>query len=143
MSPTPRELVERFYGIVWNQADEAEARRILDAGFRFRGSLGPELRGPDGFISYHRAVHAALENFTCIVDELIETPDRAAARLSFHGRHRAGFFGVAPTGKEIRWSGAAFFSVAKGKITELWVLGDVEAVRRQLAPDSPAESFSV
>ncbi|HEY1981993.1 MAG TPA: ester cyclase [Xanthobacteraceae bacterium] len=143
MSATPRELVERFYGIVWNQADEAEARRILDAGFRFRGSLGPELRGPDGFISYHRAVHAALENFTCIVDELIETPDRAAVRLSFHGRHRAGFFGVAPTGKEIRWSGAAFFSVANGKIIELWVLGDVEAVRRQLAPDSPAESFSV
>jgi predicted ester cyclase len=143
VTPTPRELVGRFYDIVWNQADEAEARRILDAGFRFRGSLGPELRGPDGFIAYHRAVHAALENFTCIVDDLIETPDRAAARMSFHGRHRARFFGVEPTGKEIRWSGAAFFRVANGKITELWVLGDVEAVWRQLTLDSPAESFSV
>jgi predicted ester cyclase len=143
MSATPRKLVERFYDMVWNQADEAEARRILDAHFRFRGSLGPELRGPDGFIAYHRAVHAALENFTCIVDDLIETPDRAAARVSFHGRHRAQFFGIAPTGKEIHWSGAAFFRVAFGKITELWVLGDVEAVRRQLTPDSPAESFSV
>jgi predicted ester cyclase len=143
VSPTPRELVERFYDIVWNQVDEVEARRILDTGFRFRGSLGPELRGPDGFIAYHRAVHAALENFTCIVDEVIETPDRAAARVSFHGRHRAQFFGVAPTGKEIRWSGAAFFRVGSGKITELWVLGDVEAVRRQLTPDGPAELFSV
>jgi predicted ester cyclase len=143
VSPTPRELVERFYNIVWNQADEAEARRILDAGFRFRGSLGPELQGPDGFIAYHRSVHAALENFTCIVDDLVETPDRAAARMSFRGRHRARFFGVAPSGKEIRWSGAAFFRVRSGKITELWVLGDVEAVRRQLTPDSPLESFSV
>jgi predicted ester cyclase len=143
VTPTLRELVVRFYDIVWNQADEAEARCILDTDFRFRGSLGPELRGPDGFIAYHRAVHVALENFTCIVDELIEMPDRAAARVSFRGRHRARFFGVEPTGKEIRWSGAAFFRVANGKITELWVLGDVEAVRRQLTPDSPAESFSV
>ncbi len=27
-------------------------------------------------------------------------------------------------------------------IAELWVLGDIEAVRRQLTPEQPAESFS-
>ena len=42
-------LVERFYYRVWNKADEAEARKILASNFRFRGSLGPKLRGPDRF----------------------------------------------------------------------------------------------
>jgi len=143
VSPTPRELVERFYNVVWNQADEAEARKILSADFRFRASLGPELRGPGGFIAYLRSVHAALQNFVCTIEEVIETENRAAARMSFRGTHRAKFFGVEPTGREIRWAGAAFFTVQDDQITELWVLGDVEAVRRQLAPDRAPESFSV
>ncbi len=143
MSPTPRELVERFYDVVWNQADEAEARKILSADFRFRASLGPELRGPGGFIAYLRSVHAALENFICTIEDVIETENRAAARMSFRGTHRAKFFGVEPTGREIRWAGAAFFTVGGGQITELWVLGDVEAVRRQLTPGRTPESFSV
>ena len=143
MSPTPNELVERFYNVVWNEADEAEARKILSPDFRFRGSLGPELRGPGGFIAYMRTLRVALENFTCIIDEMIATQDRVAARLSFHGTHRGKFFGVEPTGREIRWSGAAFFTVRGGTITELWVLGDIDAVKRQVTPEYPPQSFSV
>lgn len=140
---TPSDLVERFYHQVWNRADEAEARKILSADFRFRASLGPELRGPGGFIAYLRSVGAALENFTCVIEELIASEDRAAARMRFSGRHRGKMFGVDATGRDIVWSGAAFFKTRDGAITELWVLGDVEAVRRQLAPDKPVEIFSV
>ena len=74
MPATPTELVERFYNIVWKNADEAEAKRLLDADFRFRGSLGPELQGPDGFIAYMRSVHAALEGFTCRIEETAWRP---------------------------------------------------------------------
>ena len=143
MAATPRELVERFYHQVWNKADEAEARKILSADFRFRASLGPELRGSGGFIAYLRAVRAALEDFTCTIEELVASEDRAAARMMFSGRHRGKMFGVEATGRNIVWSGAAFFKMREGAIAELWVLGDVEAVRRQLAPDRPAEVFSV
>ena len=143
MTATPSELVERFYHQVWNQADQAEARKILSPDFRFRASLGPELRGPGGFIAYLRSVHAALENFTCTIEELIATADRAAARMSFAGTHRGKFFGIEATGRAIHWSGAAFFKVEGGLIAELWVLGDIEAVRRQLTPERPFESFHV
>ena len=61
MPRTPTELVERFYNVVWKNADEAETKSLLDAGFRFRGSLGAELQGPDGFIAYMRSVHARLK----------------------------------------------------------------------------------
>jgi steroid delta-isomerase-like uncharacterized protein len=143
VAATPSDLVERFYHQVWNGADEAEARNILSADFRFRASLGPELRGPGGFIAYLRAVRAALENFTCVIEELIAADDRAAARMRFSGRHRGKMFGVDATGRDIVWSGAAFFKTRDGVIAELWVLGDIEAVRRQLAPDKPVEAFSV
>lgn len=143
MAVEPSALVERFYHQVWNRADETEAQKILAADFRFRASLGPELRGPGGFIAYLRSVRAALENFTCTIEDLIASDDRAAARMRFSGKHRGKMFGIEATGRDIVWSGAAFFTTRDGAITELWVLGDVDAVRRQLSPERPAESFSV
>ena len=130
--PTPTDLVRRFYDEVWNRQDEAVARAILHADFRFRGSLGPELRGVDGFIDYLRATHRALGSCTCIVDDLVATTDRAAARMRFWGIHRARFFGVEATGREIIWAGAAFFTSDGNQIVALWVLGDLDGVKRQL-----------
>ena len=143
MASTARTLVERFYHVVWNHADEGEARRILHPDFIFRASLGPELRGPDGFIAYLRSVHAALENFICDIEELIEADERAVAKMLFHGIHRGPFFGVAPTGRKVAWSGAAFFKIKDGLIAELWILGDIDAVKRQLMPELAHASFSV
>jgi len=47
------------------------------------------------------------------------------------------------SGQEIRWSGAAFFKTRGGKIVELWVLGDIEAIRRQLGPQGAAPIFQI
>lgn len=127
-----KQLVERFYHEVWNRADENVARLILDPEFRFRASLGPERQGPEGFIGYMRLIHAALADYTCEIEDIVEDVPRAAARMRFSGRHRGMLFGVAATGLQITWSGAAFFETNGSKITALWVLGDVDSVKRQL-----------
>jgi predicted ester cyclase len=63
---------------------------------------------------------------------MLESDERMAARLRFSGIHLAMFFGIPPTGREIVWSGAAFFHIIGPQIISLWVLGDVDAVKRQL-----------
>lgn len=132
MSVSPKTLVERFYFEVWNRADEAVARQILHPDFLFRASLGPERRGPEGFIDYMRSVHGALANYTCVIDDLIVDGNRAAARMTFKGLHRGRFFDVEPTGQEIRWAGGAFFTIDGKQIAKLWVLGDIDSVKQQL-----------
>jgi predicted ester cyclase len=132
----PAHLVERFYYDLWNRADERIAWEILHPEFRFRASLGPEKIGPGGFIEYMRLIHAALSGYRCNIQELLVSGERVAARLRFSGIHRAMFFGVPPTGREIVWSGAAFFRTTGHQIASLWVLGDVDAVRRQLGAAS-------
>jgi predicted ester cyclase len=107
---SPKTLVERFYFEVWNRANEAAAREILHPEFRFRASLGPERPGPEGFIDYMRSIHAAVADYSCMIDNLIVTDDRAAARMKFKGLHRGRFFEVEPTGREIRWAGGTLFS---------------------------------
>ena len=139
MPVSPKQLVERFYHEVWNQQDEGVAHEILHADFSFRASLGPERRGPDGFIDYMSSVHAALDNYVCIIDDLIETGDRAAARMTFRGIHQAPFFGVDATGREIEWAGGAFFRTDGQQIVELWVLGDIDAVKQQLGAPSETD----
>ena len=125
-------LVQRFYNEVWNKADETVAREVLHAGLRFKASLGPVRTGPEGFIDYMRSIHAGLAGYRCVIDDLIETDTRAAARLHFRGTHRGPFFGTPPTGNDIEWIGAAFFTTDGCQITDIWVLGDVDAVKQQL-----------
>ncbi len=128
-----RTLVERFYTEVWNRGDEDAARAILAQDFRFRGSLGVTADDVDGFLAYVRSVRGALGDYRCIIDDMIvDGGNRAAARMTFTGVHRGTLLGVAATHRTVAWSGAAFFTMADGRIAELWVLGDLDALRRQL-----------
>jgi predicted ester cyclase len=142
MITSPKTLVERFYLEVWNRADERLAREILHSDLRFRSSLGVQRHGPDGFIDYMRSIHGALAEYTCIIEDLIETETRAAARMMFKGLHRGRFFEVQPTGREIRWAGAAFFTTDGNQIVEVWVLGDVDCIKQQLGARSGADFSS-
>ena len=127
-------LVETFYHEVWNRADEALARRILHPGFRFRGTLGVETRGAEGFLDYMRLVRAVLADYSCTIEDIVGNGDRVAARMLFAGRHVGPFLDAAPTGRHVSWSGAAFFTADGETLTDLWALGDLDSLKRQLAP---------
>ena len=140
METSARSLVKRFYYEVWNNANKTIAREILHPDFQFRASLGPETHGLDDFLDYMRSIHTALARYECIIEDLIESDSRAAARMQFKGVHRGSFFGVSATGREIVWTGAAFFTIDRGLITKLWVLGDIDAIKEQLT-GSQSSSF--
>ena len=81
-----KKLVERFYDEVWNRADENVAQLILDPDFEFHASLGPQTRGQEGFIAYMRLIHAALADYSCEIEEIVEDGKRAAARVAISAR---------------------------------------------------------
>lgn len=135
-SQSGKALVERFYYEVWNQADENVAREILAEDFRFRGSLGPEKLGQDGFIEYMRSIHTALKNYECIINDLVISDNKVAAKMTFQGIHQDVFFGVDKTDKLISWAGAAFFTIENDRLSSLWVLGDIDSVKQQLGSGS-------
>jgi predicted ester cyclase len=132
VSASPQVLVERFYHDVWMRADESAAHDILEPELVFRGSLGVERRGVDGFLDYVRAVHGALADYTCTIEDLVTAPGRAAARVRFAGRHRGPLLGVPATGRRVAWTGAAFFTLGDRRIRRIWVLGDLDALKAQL-----------
>jgi predicted ester cyclase len=73
-----------------------------------------------------------LADYRCVIDDLVTAGSRAAARMTFTAIHRGVLFDVPATGRVITWVGAAFFTIAQNRVTRLWVIGDIDAVKRQL-----------
>jgi steroid delta-isomerase-like uncharacterized protein len=131
------ELIGRFYADLWNRWDDAAVEQVLAEDFAFRGSLGTETVGRDGWRGYRDVIRASAPDFHNEVLELVCAGNRGAARLSYTGRHTGPLAGIPATGRRFEYAGAAFFtSSTGGKLSSAWVLGDLAGLRSQLeAPD--------
>jgi steroid delta-isomerase-like uncharacterized protein len=135
MSTEISDLVGRFYVDLWNRWDDAAVEQVLAADFGFRGSLGTETQGRDGWRGYRDTIRSGAPDFHNEVVELVCSGDRAAARLYYTGHHTGLLAGIPATGRRFGYAGAAFFTSRAGKLTSAWVLGDLLDLRRQLAAE--------
>jgi len=133
-------LIERYYQEMWNGWNFALADELLAPAIRFRGSLGIDVHGIEGFKGYMRHVQCAFPDFSNTIEEMISQRTKIVARLTYRGTHCGELFGIPPTGKRISYQGVAFFRISRGKIAEGWVLGDTAELVRQLdaAPGADA-----
>lgn len=131
-APVGADLVRRFYADIWEVRDESAFAELLHEDFTFRGSLGHVKHGREAFAEYVDMVHSGLQDYRCVIEELICEGDKAAARMTFHGVHRGELIGYRPTGKRVSWEGCAVFALRDGRIAELWVLGDLKSLEAQL-----------
>lgn len=127
-----RDLVRLFYEKVWNEVDFGVAEEILHPDVTFRGSVGVGATGRQEVCNYVRMVTTALSGYRCDIESLIAEGDRAAARVRFSGLHAGEFLGFPPTSRPVEWVGAAFFVGHENQLRDIWVLGDLEALRGQL-----------
>lgn len=128
-----RGLVETFYERAWNRWDDGIVDHILGPDFEFRGSLGDVVAGRDGWRGYRDRIRAAVPDFSNEIVELVVDGDRAAARMRYSGHHVGTLLGVPGNGVAIGYDGAAFFRATEGQLRSAWVLGDLAALRAQLA----------
>ena len=127
-----RALIQVFYQQLWNQWDDERVDDVLAADFRFRGSLGTQTYGRDGWRQYRDTIRGS-GDFHNEIEELIVDGSRAAARLLYTGTHTGTLIGIPATGHQFAYAGAAFFNASEGLLESAWVLGDLDSLRRQLA----------
>lgn len=125
-------VIRRYYEELWNRWDLAVADEIIASDITFRGSLAVTVEGREGFKQYLALVRSAFPDFQNVIEELIAEEDRVVARLTCTGTHEGGFFGIAPTGRKVTYTGVAVFRLAGGRIVDGWVLGDTLSLRQQL-----------
>lgn len=67
-----------------------------------------------------------------VIEDLVEQGDILAARVTLEGTQRADFAGVPATGKRMKVYDFAMYRIVEGKITDVWSLIDMQAMRTQL-----------
>ena len=126
-------LVHVFYDDVWNAWDDDAVEATLQPDLRFRGSLGQETLGVSAWRSYRDGVRRASSDFRNEVVDLVVEGERAAARLVWSGTHDGTLLGLPASGRRFSYPGAAFFTVRDGLLADIWVVGDLAALRDQLS----------
>ncbi len=126
------ELVQRFYEDMWNRFDTGVFPELLEPDITFRGSLGQEKCGYSGLAEYVAFIQSAFPDFHNQVLDVVADETRAFARLLYSGTHQGEVFGIQPTGKRFEYSGAALFTFRDGRISDVWVLGDIYGLMQKL-----------
>ncbi|CAN5625398.1 hypothetical protein BH24ACT13_BH24ACT13_03240 [soil metagenome] len=121
-------LVQRFYDQLWNRWDDSAVDQVLAPGFSFRGSLGRETSGREGWRRYRDQVRQGAPDFHNEVVDMVVQRTRAAARLRYTGMHTGPLLGISATSRAFSYEGAAFFTAEAGFLQSAWVLGDLDGL---------------
>ncbi len=131
---TVETLVRRFYDELWNRFDTALVPVLLTEDVTLRGALGRHASGHAGFADYLERVRGAFPDFEQTIDEVVvdAVGGSAFVRLRGRGTHRGALPGLPATGRRITYAGAARFETRDGRIADIWVIGDLHSLVRQL-----------
>ncbi|MCX4159892.1 MULTISPECIES: ester cyclase [Paraburkholderia] len=83
-------------------------------------------------VNFFRARLTGLPDLHVSIETTVIEGDKCAASFVYEGTHEGIFFGVAPTGKKLRFTSCDIFRVADGLIVEHWGMGDIAGVLAQL-----------
>jgi steroid delta-isomerase-like uncharacterized protein len=127
--------------------NEALVRRFLEEAYNERNlAVGDELLTDDcvfytpaaiqGIAGWKMFATAFLTGFPddleITVEDTFAEGDKVAARWIARGTHNGPLRGIAPTGKEVKWLGMAFYYLSGGKIQEVWGLNDALGMMQQI-----------
>jgi len=66
------------------------------------------------------------------IEDLIAEGDKVVARWRSRATHQGNYMGIAPTGKEVEFTGISFYRIEAGKIAESWNEEDELGLMRQI-----------
>lgn len=128
-----KQLVLRFYEELWNRGNfDAADELVADDYARHDLRPGDAPPGPAGQKAVAQRFRAAFPDIRLEVEALVAEEDLVVARWTISGTHSGAWGDVAPTGRNVRFTGVNFFRLADGKIVELWNVRDDLGLREQV-----------
>ena len=133
-----REIDEIFNGTNLDAADEIYAADFVDHDRAFSW----EMHGPEQMKEYVGVFHGAFPDFRVTLEDQIAEENKVVNRWTVRGTHRGEFQGVAPTGKEVEFTGIHISTInEEGKLQESWENYDAFSLMQQLgAIPAPGDS---
>src|SRR5450631_185809 len=93
----------------------------------------PQGKSPkQGTVAVFTGRLAGIPDLKVEIEATVASGNRAAASFVYSGTHNGPLSGVAPTGRELRFTSCDIFRVQDGLIVEHWGMGDIAGVLAQL-----------
>jgi predicted ester cyclase len=83
-------------------------------------------------VDFFAARLAGIPDLKVAVETSVITADKVAASFVYTGTHGGTYFGIAPTGRPLRFTSCDIFRVQNGLLAEHWGMGDIAGVLAQL-----------
>jgi steroid delta-isomerase-like uncharacterized protein len=94
--------------------------------------LPGQQQGREGLKQVIGAFRTAFPDIHWVIEEMVGEGEKVFSRFTWHGTHRGEFFGVPPTGKQIKVKGTVVDRVVAGRMAESRILMDGLSMMRQL-----------
>jgi steroid delta-isomerase-like uncharacterized protein len=133
MGDAGKQVVRCFYEELWNRGNLDAADKVVAEDY-IRHDLRPgdAPPGPAGQKAVAEKFRSAFPDLHLEVEAIVADGDLVVARWTMTGTHSGAWGDIAPTGRQIRFSGVNFFRIVEGKIAEIWNLRDDLGLREQL-----------
>ena len=136
------DYAERQKRSLSTEENKAVSNEVAEAISRGDLNALDELMAPDiaeGFKEGIAEVRRAFPGYHGTNEIQIAEGDMVANLFVFYGTHEGEFMGIAPTGREVRFTGLTIDRVVDGKIVENWIEGELEDLLRQIGAVVRAE----
>jgi ketosteroid isomerase-like protein len=144
MSESNKTAVRRLFEEVWNKGNLQVADELFGPSYAYHDASTPDLgRGPEGEKKRATLYRNAFQDFRLTVEELLSDGETITTRWSCRGTHKGELNGIAPTGKQISFTGISIARFAGGKMVEGWINWDALGLMRQLGAVSEAGKAQV
>ncbi len=91
----------------------------------------------DGFKQFVSVLLAAFPDLHITIEDMIAEGDKVVARATTSGTHKGEFIGIAPTGKQAKWTEIFIWRIDSGKAVEMWAELDQIGMMQQLGVIPP------
>ena len=134
MSEANKQLIRRWYEVVWNQQSETGIDEMLAPDCRAHGLSGGDapLIGTEGFKAFHRKFCNAFPDLKISVEDVVAEGDKVAARWKATMTHSGDSLGFPASGKKTTMDGSTLVIIRNGKIAEGWNHMDMGGLFAQL-----------
>ena len=124
-------LVRRFVEEVQNQHNLDALDALFSPDFVDHSGMTnpPNREGTKGFFTM---MFAAFPDMRFTIRQQLAEGDKVMTHKTFQGTHQGPFMGIPATGKQVAFDVIDILTVADGKITEHWTVGDMLSLMQQL-----------
>jgi steroid delta-isomerase-like uncharacterized protein len=129
-----KRLIAEYTNVVWNEGNVEAMDGYYQAEYVHHDVCRPDVHTLADYKQWARDLRSGLQGMRVVAEDLIADAEgnTAVKRWTATGAHNGSLAGIAPTGKQVRFSGVSIYRMSGGKVAESWYSYDLFGLLQQL-----------